>query len=173
MKSNCSNARCRVPYIICGAIAVICAILLMAASTSLYRTCSASNLTATLGNSTEQVRIAAGITTPVAAVTAPNSSEPLPPRAEQLLYSKKARVNYSEIWMSPLEVNLILRHIEGSRKYIEWGSGGSTFNFPQFVKQPSPSNTTGCGVLLCEPSRNVRIFPILNTTARIRCRTWP
>ncbi|CAN8074562.1 unnamed protein product [Agarophyton chilense] len=69
---------------------------------------------------------------PISAST--SSADRLPPSEEQRLYQRKALVNYGDIWMSPLEVNLILRNLDGKNVYIEYGSGGSTFNFPQFVK---------------------------------------
>lgn len=60
--------------------------------------------------------------------------KPLPPAEEQRLFERKAKVNYKEIWMGRTEVNLLLRYLDGRKTYIEYGSGGSTFNFPQFVE---------------------------------------
>ncbi|KAI0561056.1 hypothetical protein FGB62_94g047 [Gracilaria domingensis] len=71
---------------------------------------------------------------PVVPVPTVPSGGRLPPAEEQRLYKRKALVNYAEMWMSRLEVNLILRHLDGKKVYIEYGSGGSTFNFPQFVE---------------------------------------
>ncbi|CAN8061946.1 unnamed protein product [Agarophyton chilense] len=51
------------------------------------------------------------------------------------LLEKQSRVDYSVIWMSELEVNLVLRYMRKVNTYLEWGSGGSTYNFPQFAKR--------------------------------------
>lgn len=57
-----------------------------------------------------------------------------PPAAEQRLYDRKSQILYSQIFMGPLEVNLILRHLDNKQTYLEYGSGGSTYNYPRFVK---------------------------------------
>lgn len=57
-----------------------------------------------------------------------------PPAAEERLFKRKSRVNYGQIFMGPLEVNLILRNLDNKNTYLEYGSGGSTYNYPKFVK---------------------------------------
>lgn len=52
---------------------------------------------------------------------------------------KKLLVNYSQIWMSSTEVNMVLRHLHKRETYLEWGSGGSTLNFARFVKKRAVS----------------------------------
>lgn len=37
-------------------------------------------------------------------------------------------------WMSDNEINMITSYLENSNVMLEWGSGGSTIYFPQFVK---------------------------------------
>lgn len=61
------------------------------------------------------------------------------PRKELELLRKELQTNYSAIWMSSMEVNLVLRYMHGVRNYFEWGSGGSTFNFPQFASDAAVS----------------------------------
>lgn len=53
--------------------------------------------------------------------------------------TKKFSVNYSEIMMRKVEVDRILSLLRNVDKYIEWGSGGSTLNYPAFVKKSSYS----------------------------------
>lgn len=49
-------------------------------------------------------------------------------RSDDIIYNRP--VNYSEIWMSREETDVILRYMrKGVQKYLEWGSGGSTLNF--------------------------------------------
>lgn len=72
------------------------------------------------------------------------------PAHEKRLMERKARVNYSQVWMGPIEIDLLLRHIDGVKTYLEWGSGGSTRNFPQFVTRRIVSiehNAPWCGVV--------------------------
>jgi len=45
----------------------------------------------------------------------------------------REKVNYREILMDPMEVDIVLKAIRGRKSYLEWGSGGSTLNFPQFI----------------------------------------
>jgi len=49
------------------------------------------------------------------------------------LQAMRGRINYKEIMMDPLEVDLVLKIVKGRTSYLEWGSGGSTLNFPQFI----------------------------------------
>lgn len=49
------------------------------------------------------------------------------------LRSMQEKVNYTEVMMDPLEVDIILKAIKGRKSCLEWGSGGSTLNFPQFI----------------------------------------
>lgn len=57
------------------------------------------------------------------------------PESERVVDLLKARVNYSEVWMSPIEINVLLRYVNGRNSYMEWGSGGgSTYNFPKFFE---------------------------------------
>ncbi|KAI0564603.1 hypothetical protein FGB62_25g229 [Gracilaria domingensis] len=51
------------------------------------------------------------------------------------MVEKQQHVNYHAIWMGDLEINLVLRYMDNVSTYLEWGSGGSTFNFPQFAKR--------------------------------------
>lgn len=44
------------------------------------------------------------------------------------------RVNTSEVWMERDEILLVLQYLKGAKNYLEWGSGGSTLNFPQLVE---------------------------------------
>lgn len=62
-----------------------------------------------------------------------NLVKPLP-GSEHTLREMMIRVNYSDIWMSGMEVNMVLRHLANVNTYLEWGSGGSTSNFAQFAK---------------------------------------
>lgn len=54
---------------------------------------------------------------------------------EQELLLKTLNVSYEAIWMGVVEVNMVLRHMNNIDAYLEWGSGGSTHNFPQFAKR--------------------------------------
>jgi len=49
------------------------------------------------------------------------------------LRSMREKVNYREVMMDPLEVDVVLKALKGRKSYLEWGSGGSTLNFPQFI----------------------------------------
>ena len=40
-----------------------------------------------------------------------------------------------KIWMSEEEINLIVSSLKPNDIMLEWGSGGSTVNFPQYVKK--------------------------------------
>lgn len=71
-------------------------------------------------------------------ITGSKTRSPLP-HEELVLFEKKLQTNYSVVWMSPMEVNLVLRYMHGVKNYFEWGSGGSTFNFPQFASDSSVS----------------------------------
>lgn len=53
--------------------------------------------------------------------------------------TKQNVVNYSEIMMRKDEVDRILNLLRDVDTYIEWGSGGSTLNYPTFVKKASYS----------------------------------
>ncbi|PXF50143.1 hypothetical protein BWQ96_00303 [Gracilariopsis chorda] len=56
-------------------------------------------------------------------------------KKEQELLLKTLNVSYQSIWMGVVEVNMVLRHMNNIDTYLEWGSGGSTHNFPQFAKR--------------------------------------
>lgn len=59
------------------------------------------------------------------------------PAPEKALREAQMRVNYTSVWMSPMEVNMLLRYLVSTTTYLEWGSGGSTTNFAQFAKEKS------------------------------------
>lgn len=48
-------------------------------------------------------------------------------------------VNYSSIMMHKSDVNRIITLLKNVETYIEWGSGGSTLNYPKFVRKSSYS----------------------------------
>lgn len=48
-------------------------------------------------------------------------------------------VNMTEVWMDPNEVLLVLKYLRGAKTYLEWGSGGTTLNLPQFVSERAVS----------------------------------
>lgn len=50
-----------------------------------------------------------------------------------------ARMNLSEIWMDRAEVVLVLKYLRDVDTYLEWGSGGSTLNYPQFARRRAVS----------------------------------
>lgn len=52
---------------------------------------------------------------------------------------RQSQVNYSAVWMSDIEIDVLLRHLGNVDSYLEWGSGGSTLNFAQFAKQVAHS----------------------------------
>lgn len=52
---------------------------------------------------------------------------------------RRSQVNYSDVWMSDIEIDVILRHLRNVRTYLEWGSGGSTRNFAQFATKEAHS----------------------------------
>lgn len=55
------------------------------------------------------------------------------PADEQAFVTRKTLVSYPSIMMEPIEVDLLLRYMSNVSTYLEWGSGGSTQNFPQFA----------------------------------------
>lgn len=52
---------------------------------------------------------------------------------------RQNRVNYSAVWMSDLEIDVMLRHLANVDTYLEWGSGGSTLNFARFARKRAHS----------------------------------
>lgn len=44
-------------------------------------------------------------------------------------------MKYSKPWMDDSEINTIIKHLNKEDIMLEWGSGGSTNYFPQFVKE--------------------------------------
>jgi hypothetical protein len=44
-------------------------------------------------------------------------------------------MKYDKPWMSEIEINTIIKHLKKDDIVLEWGSGGSTHYFPQFVKE--------------------------------------
>lgn len=55
------------------------------------------------------------------------------------LRKRQRRVNYSAVWMSDIEIDVVLRHLGRVDTYLEWGSGGSTLNFARFARQRAHS----------------------------------
>lgn len=49
------------------------------------------------------------------------------------LRERQGQVDYSAVWMSDIEIDVILRYLNNIKTYIEWGSGGSTRNFAKFA----------------------------------------
>lgn len=43
-------------------------------------------------------------------------------------------INTSQVWLEQEELQLIVKYLVGKFSYIEWGSGGSTLNFPKLVQ---------------------------------------
>lgn len=96
---------------------------------------------------------------PAQGAPSPANASRLPP-AEFDLFAKKTSTNYSVIWMSPMEVNLVLRYLRGVRTYLEWGSGGSTHNFPQFASEVAVSiehNQAWCNQVRARVAQNPRL----------------
>lgn len=52
---------------------------------------------------------------------------------------RRSQVNYSDVWMSEIEIDVLLHHLGSVKTYLEWGSGGSTRNFAQFATQEAHS----------------------------------
>ena len=44
-------------------------------------------------------------------------------------------MKYSKPWMDDSEINTIIKYLNKEDIMLEWGSGGSTNYFPQFVKE--------------------------------------
>lgn len=55
------------------------------------------------------------------------------------LSARRSQVKKSEIWMGDIEVELVIRRMNNVRTYLEWGSGGSTTNFPRFARRRAVS----------------------------------
>lgn len=55
------------------------------------------------------------------------------PKTIAELRERQDQVNYNEIGMSDVEIDLVLRHLSNVRTYLEWGSGGSMLNFARFA----------------------------------------
>lgn len=51
---------------------------------------------------------------------------------DERFFKRKSLVDYKKIFMDKVEVDFVLRHLDGKKNYFEYGSGGSTLNFVQF-----------------------------------------
>lgn len=45
------------------------------------------------------------------------------------LRERQRSINYSEVWMSAIEIDVVLHYMGSFRTCLEWGGGGSTKNF--------------------------------------------
>lgn len=69
---------------------------------------------------------------------APSSATELSEETDGLRW-RRSQVNYSDVWMSEIEIDVLLHHLGSVHTYLEWGSGGSTRNFAQFATQEAHS----------------------------------
>lgn len=103
----------------------------------------------TTSNATRQVEAAAEAE--VNGTKACEKSDDLLPESLRELHERQHLVNYSAIWMSQLEINVVLLHLNHVRTYLEWGSGGSTLNFARFAQERAYSvehNPEWCSMML-------------------------
>lgn len=71
------------------------------------------------------------------------------PHEELVLFEKKT--NFSVVWMSPMEVNLVFRYMRGVRKYFEWAAVEARLifhNSPQTLPYQSNMMRNGANMLV-------------------------